>query len=98
MAGKQAKILSAHEVEDLLFFANTTRYAVRNRAIVLLSCKAGLRAAEIANPTWPMIAGPTGEVSSRIELQYIAAKLGIGRIIPINVDLRATLVVLRASS
>jgi integrase len=52
MSGKQAKILSEQQVEDLLFFAKTTRNPDRNRVIVLLSTKAGLRAAEIANLTW----------------------------------------------
>jgi hypothetical protein len=31
MAGKQAKVLSEQEVEDLLFFAKTTRNPDRNR-------------------------------------------------------------------
>jgi integrase len=60
MAGKQAKVLSEREVEDLLFFAETTRYPDRNRVIVLLSVKAGLRAGEIANLTWQMVVNPTG--------------------------------------
>ena len=47
MSGKQAKILSDQHIEDLLFFAGSTRQPDRNRAIVLLSMKAGLRAAEI---------------------------------------------------
>jgi hypothetical protein len=41
MAGKQAKVLSEQEVEDLLFFAKTTRNPDRNRVIILLSVKAG---------------------------------------------------------
>jgi integrase len=51
MPGKQAKILSHQHVEDLLLFADTTRHPQRNRVIILLSLKAGLRAAEIANLT-----------------------------------------------
>jgi hypothetical protein len=49
MAGKQAKILSVSDVNDLLVFAACTRHPIRNRVIVLLSAKAGLRAGEIAN-------------------------------------------------
>ena len=45
MAGKQAKILNDEHVNDLLLFASTTRYPQRNQLIVLLSVKAGLRAA-----------------------------------------------------
>ena len=43
MIGKRAKILNPVHLEDLLFFADHTRYPVRNRVIVLLSVKAGLR-------------------------------------------------------
>ena len=54
MIGKRAKILAQAHVEDLLFFARHTRHPIRNQVIVLLSVKAGLRAAEIANlaGTW----------------------------------------------
>jgi hypothetical protein len=37
--------------------------------LVLLSVKAGLRAGEIANLTWPMLAEPTGEIGKSLELQ-----------------------------
>jgi hypothetical protein len=37
MRGKQAKILSDNNFDDLLLFAETGRHALRNRAIVLLS-------------------------------------------------------------
>jgi integrase len=96
MPGKQAKILSERQVEDLLFFAETTRNPNRNRVIVLLSTKAGLRAAEIANLTWQMIVEPTGEVGSLIELRDNAAKMGSGRTVPINTLLRDALIALRA--
>ena len=52
MPGKQAKILSVGDVNDLLVFASCTRHPLRNRVIVLLAAKAGLRAGEIANLTW----------------------------------------------
>jgi integrase/recombinase XerD len=52
MAGKQAKILSDDQVERLLSFVSTSRNPIRNRVLVLLSLKAGLRAGEIANLTW----------------------------------------------
>jgi integrase len=92
MAGKQAKILSEQHIEDLLFFADTTRYPDRNRVIVLLSLKAGLRAAEIANLTWDMVQSPGGEVGTVIELRDVAAKMGHGRRIPMQIDLRAALI------
>jgi integrase/recombinase XerD len=95
MAGKQAKVLSDRAVEDLLFFAETTRHPERNRVIVLLSVKAGLRAGEIANLTWEMIETPTGDVGTSIELRDEAAKMGQGRRIPVHADLRNALIAWR---
>ena len=63
MPGRQAKTLSPADVNDLLLFASCTRNPLRNRVIVLLSAKAGLRAGEIANLTWAMVVGPTGQIS-----------------------------------
>ena len=79
MAGKQAKILSVGDVNDLLVFASCTRHPLRNRVIVLLAAKAGLRAGEIVKLTWDMVLDPTGAVGSVIELHDHAAKNGSGR-------------------
>ena len=62
------------------------------RVLVLLSVKAGLRAGEIANLTWPMVVEPTGEVGISMELQDRVAKKGSGRVIPIHPDLHAAMV------
>jgi integrase len=67
MAGKQAKILSNEQTSSLLVFASSTRNPRRNHLILLLSLKAGLRAGEIANLTWDMVLGPTGEIGNVIE-------------------------------
>ena len=91
MAGRQAKILSAVHIDDLLFFAERSRHPDRNRVIVLLSIKAGLRAAEIASLTWSMVVNGAGCVGDIIELHDDAAKKGSGRTIPIHADLRAAL-------
>jgi integrase/recombinase XerD len=98
MAGKQAKFLSDKHIEDLLIFANSTRYPERNRVIILLSLKAGLRAAEIAKLTWDMVQTPGGEIATLIELRDGAAKQGHGRHIPMQIDLRAALMGWRARS
>ena len=95
MPGRQAKTLSAADVNDLLVFASCTRNPLRNRVIVLLSAKAGLRANEIANLTWDMVLGPTGQISGMLELRDHAAKKGSGRIIPIHPELRPALADLR---
>ncbi len=59
--------------------------------MILLSVKAGLRAAEIAALTWPMITDSTGQVGRMIELPAICAKYGSGRRIPLHDDLRRAL-------
>ena len=64
MLGKQAKILSPQDVADLLIFAECTRNPIRNRVIVLLSAKAGMRAGEIANLTWDMVVNASGQISN----------------------------------
>jgi integrase len=98
MPGRRAKILSAADVNDLLLFASCTRNPLRNRVLVLLSAKAGLRANEIANLTWDMVVEPTGQIGGVIELRDHAAKNGSGRVIPIHPDLRAALIALRKVS
>jgi integrase len=91
MAGKQAKILSDQQTRCLLVFASTTRNPRRNRLILLLSLKAGLRAGEIAKLTWDMVVGPTGEIGHAIELRDCATKKKSGRLIPIHPSLRTAL-------
>ncbi|MEI6541242.1 MAG: site-specific integrase, partial [Planctomycetota bacterium] len=70
----------------------------RNRVIVLLSAKAGLRAGEIAALTWDMVVGPQGHIGTVIELQDSAAKKGSGRLIPIHADLAKALTAWRKTS
>ena len=91
MPGKQAKILSQDDLHDLLQYASATRHPLRNRVIVLLSARAGLRAGEIAQLTWDMVLGPTGAVGTTIELRDHAAKNRSGRLIPLHKDLRDAL-------
>src|SRR5947209_5269294 len=95
MAGKQAKILSHDQIDELLLFASCTRQPSRNRLIVLLSVKAGLRAAEIANLNWDMVVEPSGNISNVIELRDCVAKKKSGRTIPVHADLKAALMAWR---
>jgi integrase len=88
---KTAKILSDDQGERLLSFASTTRNPIRNRVLVLLSLKAGLRAGEIANLTWPMVLDPSGDIGAVIELRNHAAKMKSGRLIAMHPDLRGAL-------
>ena len=94
MPGRQAKTLSSADVNDLLLFVSCTRQPLRNRVIVLLLAKAGLRG-EIVSLTWDMVLGRTGEISGIIELRDYAAKNRSGRVIPIHRELGAALADLR---
>src|SRR3954453_18983139 len=92
MAGKQAKTLSTDHIDDLLFFAARSRHPLRNRLIVLLSVKAGLRAAEIAKLSWDMVVDPSGAVGRALAVRDQIAKKRGGRSIPLHLDLREALV------
>jgi integrase len=98
MLGKQAKILAPLDVADLLVFADCSRQPLRNRVIVLLSAKAGLRAGEIASLTWDMVLDASGQIGKCIELRERAAKKGSGRLIPMHPDLAGALSILRQAS
>lgn len=63
--------------------------------MLLLSAKAGLRAAEIAGLTWPMLTAADGRLADHIALSDHIAKKGSGRTIPIHPLLRAALIRLR---
>ena len=91
MLGKRAKILSDDNIRDLLAFTALTRHPPRNRVIVLLSAKAGLRAGEIANLTWAMVTDPIGDIGTVIALEDRIAKKKSGRVIPLHPDLRDAL-------
>jgi len=95
MLGKQAKILSDDNIRDLLAFTTLTRSPPRNRVMVLLSVKAGLRAGEIANLTWDMVTNPDGDIGPVIALEDRVAKKKSGRVIPLHPDLRNALATLQ---
>lgn len=95
MAGKQAKTLSQDNVRDLLAYASCTRHPSRNEVLVLLSAKAGFRAAEIANLTWDMVLDADGRIGHTIELRDSAAKKRSGRLIPLHDELREALLTWR---
>lgn len=103
---KQAKTVAQIDLDRILTHVETMRYPLRNRVMVLLSFKAGLRACEIAGITWAMVTDSDGTVSNRIALTDEASKTvravkgarghGGGRIIPLNAQLREALVALQA--
>jgi integrase len=91
MAGKQAKTLTKQQLYAALRRADRGRYGDRDRVIVLLSAKAGLRAGEIAKLTWPMVVDAQGRITSQIVLHDAVAKKGSGRTIPMHPELSLAL-------
>ena len=89
--GKQAKVLSRQQVEAVSDQIGKRRHGLRNQVIFLLSVRAGLRAKEIASLKWEMVVDADGEISTTINLTNDASKGQSGRIIPINRQLRQTL-------
>ncbi len=94
--GKQAKILTDKQQKYVLSYLQTTRYALRNKLIFLLSFKAGLRAKEIANLKWYMVCDSEGHIATELKLENKATKGKYsGRIIPLHPDIRLSLIGLR---
>lgn len=96
MLHKQAKVLRKAQVRAVLDHLSRTRQPTRNRAIFLLSLRAGLRAKEIAELTWSMVTDPDGAVSKTIRLTNAAAKGSSGGVVPLSKDLQQALADLRA--
>src|ERR1700687_2621112 len=95
MAGKQAKTLSRQKVVAALRRTRHSRYPQRERLMILLSVRGGVRGGEIAKLTWPMVLDADRRIADRIELHDSAAKKGSGRTIPLHPDLRRALQQLR---
>ena len=85
---RQAKILTKGQTEAVLAYLTSTRYPERNRAIFLLSVRAGLRAKEIASLTWAMLTNAEGKIGDAIHLVDQASKGSSGRVIPSHGELR----------
>jgi integrase len=95
MAGRQAKTIAPGQLDLLMQHIRWRRDEARSKVIILLSVRAGLRAAEIAKLEWPMLLDATKRVGQTIELEDRIAKKRSGRRIPIHPELRRALVVLQ---
>ena len=96
MAGKQAKILTNTQQKAVLNYLDGTRYPVRNRAIFLLSMKAGLRAKEIAFLCWRHLTDTEGNLDDAIVIEDKGSKGKSGRVVPMNAALKEALAALQA--
>ena len=66
MIGKQAKVLSSGGLRRLLAVAGRSRKPDRDRLIVLLAVRAGLRACEIARLPWGMVLDANHQINGTI--------------------------------
>jgi integrase/recombinase XerD len=71
----------------MLDYARDSPHPARNRATILLSVKAGLRAAEIAKLEWPMVLDARGRIADTLCVRDGIAKLGSGRRMPLHPEL-----------
>jgi integrase len=64
MPGKQAKIVTPLMLKRMLRQVAHSSFPERDRAMILLSVKAGLRACEIVGLDWSMVLDPQNRVSA----------------------------------
>jgi len=91
MPGKQAKVVTPPMLKRMLRKVSRSSFPARDRAMILLSIKAGLRACEIAGLDWSMVLDAQGRVSGTINVRDAIAKKRGGRRIPMHPDLRRAL-------
>jgi integrase len=91
MPGKQAKVVTPPMLKRMLRRVSRSSHPARDRAMILLSVKAGLRACEIAGLEWSMVLDAQGDVSGTIHVRDAIAKKRSGRRIPMHPDLRRAL-------
>ena len=95
MPGRQAKIITPAMLRRMLSYVGRTEFTARDRVIILLSVKAGLRACEIARLDWSMILDARGQIGAFIDVRDAIAKKRGGRRVPLHRDLRAALIKLK---
>src|SRR3984885_1297655 len=91
MPGKQAKVVTPPMLNRMLRHVSRSSFPARDRAMILLSVKAGLRACEIAGLDWSMLLDAQGRVSGTIHVRDVIAKKRGRRRIPTHPDLRRAL-------
>ena len=86
-----ARVLERDDVRRLVQYVATNRHPLRDRVIVLLSFKAGLRACEIAGLDWTMVLRANGHIGDQLLVAASIAKNGAARQLPIHPELAAAL-------
>ena len=91
MLSKKSKVLTERQIKVVLSFLDTTEQPIRNRLILLLSARAGLRAKEISELRWSMVTDAEGWIDREIRLPNTASKGRSGGVIPMARQLRDAL-------
>jgi integrase len=92
MPGKQAKVITPPMLKRMLrHVSRSSSFPERDRAMILLSVKAGLRACEIAGLDWSMVLDAQGRVADTNCVRDLIAKKRRGRRIPMHPELRRAL-------
>ena len=92
MPGRQARLLAEPTIKLALRAVNRRPDALRDRTMVLLSLRAGLRAGEIAGLEWNMVLDPGRRVGHALAVPDRIAKKGGGRRVPLHPELRRALI------
>ena len=87
----QAKTLTASEIERLLAYINTRKYAARNRSMMLLTHWAGLRIGEVACLRWSDVTTTDGQIKDEIRLLPDMTKGCHARTVFVSAKLKAEL-------
>ena len=98
MPGRQAGLIVPSVLRQVLAHIRHSTFPERDRVIVLLSVRAGLRAAEIAQLDWSMVLDVRGQISDTITIRDAIAKKGSGRRVPMHQELRHALHTLKGQS
>ena len=98
MPGRQAKTITPTMLRQMLIAVRDHETFKRDRVMILLSIKSGLRACEIARLDWSMVLDARGRIGDTMAIYDIIAKKRSGRRIPLHPDLVTALIKLKGST
>ena len=84
----QAKTLTKEELDRVLEYVKTRRYAQRDRALILISYYSGLRVGEIALLRMMDVIHPDGTIKDEIRLSAAQTKGGHPRTVFVSQKLK----------
>jgi len=89
---RRAKIIEEKDLAAIFDWIDAkSSHKIRDKVAVMLTVKAGLRAAEVASIRWRNILKADGTVADNMELTHDVTKGGKFRVVPVNATLKALL-------